>query len=98
MATIRWEVRDVYTLRMLCSRVIMGHMQQPTAPSGMWHCICHHTMWLMSTLQCWGLIFSNFTAQAHAANIWVNPKAPDADGLVVDRHFLQAHWYLMLVW
>jgi hypothetical protein len=57
-----------------------------------------HTVWLISTLQCWGLIFSNFTAQAHAANIWVNPKAPDADALVVDRHFLQAHWYLMLVW
>lgn len=54
--------------------------------------------WLVVTVQCWGLIFSNFTAQAHAANIWVNPKAPDADGLVVDRHFLQAHWYLMLVW
>ena len=77
-------------------------MMMEHAATGMtvWHVPCIVPIHNVTAyiLQCWGLIFSNFTAQAHAANVWVNPKAPDADGLVVDRHFLQAHWYLLLIW
>ena len=44
------------------------------------------------------MIFANFVLQAHAANVWDNPKAPEADALVVDRPILRANWYLFVLW